>query len=235
MTDYSKERAVRDVLKYVEKVAVKNCNKKNAFGEAEVVKCYDSLVKKFGLLQNWSKLQLRTFVMAVFQFKTFWRFSDVQKIKLKNVQYDKEFFKFLISTSKTDQRGDGEFVYLTSSVNDTLNVFSIFCTYLHVMDFDSVKSENVFLFPPLNARQEILPGKPVSYNVALKNFKIMLQNADLDPKLYGLHSPRVGAATEVFFNNVPYHVIDQQGRWKSINSKFNYLRLNEKHLIKHLG
>jgi hypothetical protein len=234
MADCSKQRAVRDVLKYVEKVAVKNSNKKNAFGEAEVIKCYDSLVKKFGLLQNWSKLQLRTFVMAVFQFKTFCRFSDVEKIKLKDVHYDIEFFKFLISTSKTDQRGDGEFVYLTNSVNDPLDVFSIFCTYLHVMEFDNVESENVFLFPPLNAQQEIVPGKSISYNVALRNFKIMLQNADLDAKLFGLHSPRVGAATEAFFNNVPYHVIDQQGRWKSVNSKFNYLRLNEKHLIKRL-
>jgi hypothetical protein len=57
MPDYAKERVVKDVIKYVGKVAVKNYNKKSAFGEAEVAKCYDSLVKKCGNLNRWDKLQ----------------------------------------------------------------------------------------------------------------------------------------------------------------------------------
>jgi hypothetical protein len=62
----------------------------------------------------------------------------------------------------------------------------------------------------------------------------MLKNAGFDPKKFGLHSPRIGATTDAFFNGVPSHVIDQQGRWKSENSKYNYLRKNEKHLLFHI-
>jgi hypothetical protein len=153
---------------------------------------------------------------------------------LTDVQYDIEFFKIFISSSKTDQKGKGEYVYLTNCENDVLNAFDVFCNYLHVMDFDGVKAKNVYLFPPLDSKQNVLPGKSVSYNVALKNFKLMLSKAHLDARLFGLHSPRIGAATDAFFHNVPYHVIDQQGRWKSNNTKFNYLRLNEKHLITHI-
>jgi hypothetical protein len=59
----------------------------------------------------------------------------------------------------------------------------------------------------------------------------MLELAGFDPKKYGLHLPRIGATTDAFFNKLPDHVIDQRGRWKSKNSKFNYLRMNEKHFI----
>jgi hypothetical protein len=62
----------------------------------------------------------------------------------------------------------------------------------------------------------------------------MLSLAGFDAKNFGLHSPRIGAATDAFFHKVPDHVIDQRGRWKSKNSKYNYLRLNEKHMIAHL-
>jgi hypothetical protein len=62
----------------------------------------------------------------------------------------------------------------------------------------------------------------------------MLRCAGFDPKLFGLHLARIGATTDAFFNAVPDHVIDQQGRWKSENSKFGYLRKNEKHLLYHI-
>jgi hypothetical protein len=68
----------------------------------------------------------------------------------------------------------------------------------------------------------------------LKHFKAMLLSAGFEAKNFGLHSPRIGATTDTFFHKVPEHVIDQQGQWKSKNCKYNYLRLNEKHMIAHL-
>jgi hypothetical protein len=174
-------------------------------------------------------------MLAVFQHKTFCRFSDAQKIRLKDVIYDVDYFKMLIVSSKTDQCGKGEFVYLPKVGSEIPDMHMLMCKYVHLMEFVDTGTEKAYLFPPLTPKLDIVEGKALSYNVALKNFKIMLQHAHLDPKLYGLHSPRIGAATDAFFKNVPYHVIDQQGRWKSTNSKFNYLRLNESHLLHHIS
>jgi hypothetical protein len=75
--------------------------------------------------------------------------------------------------------------------------------------------------------------KPVSntklkYNTALACFKGMLKEAGLCAAEYGLHSPRVGAATEAYQNRVPGHIIDIRGRWKSASSKKRYCRPSEK-------
>jgi hypothetical protein len=60
----------------------------------------------------------------------------------------------------------------------------------------------------------------------------MLSFADLNPDLYGLHSPRIGGATDAFKNRVPKHIIDRQGRWKSAATKFSYLRFEEENFVK---
>jgi hypothetical protein len=76
-----------------------------------------------------------------------------------------------------------------------------------------------------------VPGKAVSYNAALKYFKNMLKDAGLDFKMFGLHSPRIGATGDAFQAKVPEHVIDRRGRWKSTNSKFGYLQKNESYFL----
>jgi hypothetical protein len=55
-------------------------------------------------------------------------------------------------------------------------------------------------------------------------FKKLCKNVGLDPKLYGLHSPRVGAATDAYLAGIPGPVIDLRGRWKSCNTKKRYCR-----------
>ena len=50
----------------------------------------------------------------------------------------------------------------------------------------------------------------------------------LDPKLYAMHSMRIGGATDAFRNNVPLHLIDSQGRWKSGQTKYHYLRVSDR-------
>ena len=59
----------------------------------------------------------------------------------------------------------------------------------------------------------------------------MLIFANLDPTLYGFHSPRIGGATDAFRNGIPDYVLDEQGRWKSTGTKFKYLRFDEKEFV----
>jgi integrase len=231
----SESRAVHDILKFIEKVGKRNSNKKCAFGEAELLTTYRYYVKKFGPFENWPLLESRTFMLALVQTVTFCRYSEIQNVEVNDIQFDTDYFKILIKKSKTDQQSRGEYVYIPKMLGTPIDGHMMFCLYLKRLDCGK-KSGNVKLFSSLkwNARKKIYemdPQKCLSYNVALKNFKNMLNSAGFIGSNFGLHSPRIGATTDAFFNKVPEHVIDQRGRWKSKNSKYNYLRLNEKHLI----
>jgi hypothetical protein len=62
--------------------------------------------------------------------------------------------------------------------------------------------------------------------------KNLLKFAGLDPKLYALHSLRIGAANNAFRSKVPLHIIDAKGRWKSKNSKYSYLRVQDRYVCR---
>jgi len=62
----------------------------------------------------------------------------------------------------------------------------------------------------------------------------MLLFAGLDAKKFSLHSPRIGGATDAFNNNIPHCVIDKQGRWKSSDIKYLYLRQKEDALVEQI-
>jgi hypothetical protein len=55
-------------------------------------------------------------------------------------------------------------------------------------------------------------------------FKKLLTVAGLYPRLYAMHSPRVGATTDAFAAGIADHVIDIRGRWKLAVTKYRYCR-----------
>jgi hypothetical protein len=237
MQNVANDALVNDVKKFCSKVTVIKTNKKEAFGIEEVTQLWSGLLKLHGEIETWPKLLLRTFMLAIFQHKTFCRFSDAQNILLRHIQFDTEYFKILIVKSKTDQIAKGQYVYLSKPVNANMDSHLLLCKYIQKVNFPDIN--DIYLFPPLKWDKKlsdyvVTTGKPVSYSVALRYFKSMLKSVNLDPQKFGLHSPRIGATTDAFFEGVPDHVIDQQGRWKSQNSKFGYLRKNEKHFLKHV-
>jgi hypothetical protein len=59
---------------------------------------------------------------------------------------------------------------------------------------------------------------------AYSAFKKLCVGAGLDAKRFGLHSLRAGATTDAFKNEVPGHLIDLRGRWRSANTKNRYCR-----------
>ena len=115
------------------------------------------------------------------------------------------------------------------------------CLYLQKMGLDSEGSpEEMYLFPPLAWSPSLceylaVKGKPVSYSQALSAFKSMLSFSKLNPRLYGLHSPRQGGTTEAFVNDVLSFVIDLQGRLRSESSKYCYIELSETEICQKLG
>jgi hypothetical protein len=150
MANYSADESVKTVKKFIEKSTRKIVNAKTAFGTDEVRRLFDFNVSRYGPVESWSKLLLRTFMLTVFQHKTFCRFSDVSKIKIDDVLFNADYFKIHISSSKTDQAAKGDSVYVAKSTSGFLDPHMLMCVYFHKMGFDhSSKNCDLYLFPPL--------------------------------------------------------------------------------------
>jgi len=147
MPNSIEDKTVQDVSRFLRKVCRKPVNKKAAFGSKEVKIVWNFIETKKGGLCNLTLAEFRTFVMAVFQHKTFARFSDVKVIQLRHVFYDLDFFKILIPVSKTDQAGSGAWVYLTRSVGGARCAHRLLCLYLNV--FHRHSDASAYLFPPI--------------------------------------------------------------------------------------
>ncbi len=77
----------------------------------------------------------------------------------------------------------------------------------------------------------MFPAKLFPIRRPISDFKAMLKFGGLDPKLYGLHSPRSGATTEAFHLGIAPHIIDLKGRWRSLNTKYHYLKLSHAAIV----
>jgi len=148
MPNHVEEKSVADTKKFVEKICPHVTNKKKPFGSSEVRVIFDHLLRKYGSIEKIPLPELRTFTLAVFQHKTFCRFSDIEKITLSDVLFHTDYFKIKISSSKTDQGGRGQQVFLTGDKNGFLDPHMLLCVYMHRMGFDNHSAE-VYLFPPL--------------------------------------------------------------------------------------
>jgi len=149
MPNFATDKTVLDTLKFAGKVCTHRSNKKAPFGSAEVRLVFDKLMSKYGRIENLSAVDLRTFVMAIVQHKTFCRFSDVSKIRLDDMIFHADYFKIHIKQSKTDQQGKGGWVYIPKDNSGFLDAHMLCCVYLHKLGLDN-KEPDMYLFPPLS-------------------------------------------------------------------------------------
>jgi hypothetical protein len=149
MPNHAMEHSVGQVKKFVEKVTVRNTKTRAAFGANEVRILWEKLCNKYGPIENWSKLQIRSFTLAIFQHSTFCRFSDINKIKMDDVLFHTDYFKVFIRCSKTDQAGNGSYVYVPKSRTGFRDPHMLMCVYIQKMELDKDGSTDMYLFPPL--------------------------------------------------------------------------------------
>ena len=86
-----------------------------------------------------------------------------------------------------------------------------------------------FLFPALSGFS-IPQSKPVSYSACNGQWKATLAKVGLpafEVKKLGLHSPRVGATSAAANHGLAIEVIQQAGRWQSVETPRSYIVANE--------
>jgi len=148
MPNYALHSSVSDTKKFAAKICEHSQNKKSAFDSVAIRKLWDSMFSKYGHIDNIPLPVLRTFVLCVFQHSTFCRFSDVEKITLDDLFFDTDYFKIKITSSKTDQAGRGEFVFLPKQNLSFTDPHMLLCLWLEKLD--APPHTRVYLFPPLS-------------------------------------------------------------------------------------
>ena len=120
----------------------------------------------------------------------------------------------------------GNTVYLPYK-SGWVNPYMLLCLYISVLSKDCEKLDDLYLFPPLMWNKDVKqwkfkPNCKISYSAAYSAFKKLLEKFGLDPKLFALHSPRVGGTTDLLQNKMPKRIIDKLGRWKCRKTKYRY-------------
>ena len=147
--DFVQDPMIKDMKRFLAKVCRHGNNKKEAFGSTQVRLLWNQIDKDGGL-EHITLVQLRTFVMTVFQHVTFCRFSDLCNLQLKDVRSAVDYFKIHILFSKADQAGVGQTVFIPNIDSVHCNPHMMMCLYLHQLDVNSVEGPGeMYLFPPL--------------------------------------------------------------------------------------
>ena len=233
---YSKNFSVtfRYITRYLDKFSVVRKLNRKGFRKDSLVVLWNRIFNAGGF-KCLTKLELRSFVMVNFCYYTLSRFDCITKIRLVDLHFEDDFFKVLISSSKTDQNAEGQYIFLPKKSFHC--PFKLLCNYIHIFDFDNM--QNPFLFPPLKWNKSAkswspCDGKPVSYSVAYKGFKSLLIKFNMSPSNLSLHSFRIGATTDAFEAGMPDHIIDRRGRWKNPKTKYSYVKNPDEDIVKSL-
>jgi len=148
-TDYTQDPTVTVMKIFTQKTCNRKTNKKHPFGAAEVRKIWNKIDENGGI-EKLDFKDFRTFMMAVFQHRTFCRFSDLKGITLEDVFFNADYFKIHVKFTKTDQQGGGQWLFLPKECTEYRDAHMLMCLYVHHLDLEvNVPSPHVYLFPPL--------------------------------------------------------------------------------------
>lgn len=140
-------------------------------------------------------------------------------LKVADVKESRNKAKFLLilRSSKTHGKGDHPHTVNIPQVVDINFSENLFDPYVALADFQARRPQacNFFVFAD---------GSPVKVEQIRAMFKRVLKLANFDPEIFDFHSYRVGRATELLANSVPFEIVKKWGNWKS-DSIWKYFKI----------
>ena len=165
--------------------------------------------------------------MSTLLYTGMMRFDDLIRVRRNDITFGPDYLQILIRSSKTDVCGEGQHVFISPTGNDRCPI-NLLVHYLKLSRQYSPSDSDLFLFRRIlgsgpRAKLSNL-NIPISYSQARTILKKFLHELGLDSSHLGLHSFRIGAATEANSNGVNAADIKNHGRWKSDTAKNLYIR-----------
>lgn len=201
-----------ETLKKVKLAAVKrmNVNKVKKTKKPMSVEDMEKMIQVIYLGRVKEKERQRFLVLMVFTFFGVKRFSDVNRVKVKDVDFKKDgSLEVFVRSSKTDSAGKGAVFKLTGQKNAGVSVGNIVSWYIRSLKLGSED----YLFCKLGSGGKVLGKDFLRYGEA----RVSLEKEQKKLGLEGLslHSGRVGGATEASALGVARAEIKEAGGWRS--------------------
>ena len=172
----------------------------------------------------------RTVASMVLSFSSLARFDCMSKLRLQDLQFYPENLQIYFPSSKADQLGRGEVVFVGTIGGSPYCPVLFMKAYTLRLQWEAF-SQNRFpfngpLFPALRSSggQSRLLESAFSRQGASKAFRETLSTMGVpNPNLFTLHSGRRGGATTAAMNGCSFLSIKRQGRWKSDSCPQRYI------------
>ena len=187
----------------------------------------------------------RTVTAMAFSFSTLARFNCMTKIKLRHIQFFEDGAQIFFPSSKTDQLGLGQYVFLNRIPNSHFCPVLLLKAYTLRLHFKAFLSGSFpfegFLFPGLRRirGRSVLTRLAFSRQGATKALRDLLSELGVpNPRAYTLHSGRRGGATFAAMNGCDFLSLKRQGRWRSDSSPQIYIDealMRNNHFTSYLG
>ncbi|XP_065195395.1 uncharacterized protein LOC135826722 [Sycon ciliatum] len=163
---------------------------------------------------------LQTITLIVLGFSAMLRWDELHRLTPSDISFTDTHMVISLQQRKNDQFRKGHQVYIARSGLTT-------CPVELVQRFLTAGKHlpHQPLFCRLGScrKQAILRPIAISYSCALEKVRKCLAIVGLDPKEYGLHSMRSGAASTAASAGTADRLIKRHGGWKSDSSKNRYI------------
>ena len=163
----------------------------------------------------------RFLIMKTICFLAAKRFSDIQKLKRKDIKVDKDGrVKIWMARSKTDAMGVGCHFKLTKSMLGSVSVTELIKWYLRSL---GAIGEDGYVFPVFR-KGKAVEKHVVSYDMARK--QLLKERVLLGLGQVSWHSGRIGGASEAARKGLSRSVIMHAGGWRS-RAVDSYIRVQD--------
>ncbi len=137
-------------------------------------------------------------------FETLCRQSELVRFDWEDFALDADGSGLLhLEQSKTDQDGEGDYLYLSRNTVNLLMRWQTFSGHRSGAIFRGIYSDGRM-------------GERLSVRGVQRCFKRIAQRLDLEPTIFSGHSTRVGAAQEMIERNIDSAKVMLSGRWKTM-------------------
>ena len=170
-------------------------------------------------------INLRKFTLLLLSFVGFFRFDEVQNLRVGDVAFFLTHMTIFLERSKTDVYRDGRTVFI-SRLHTPCCAVRILKRLLRRSGVSADADSYIF-----RAFQRVHKGK--AYRVRSENRPLsystgrtleLFARIGLDPKKFGLHSARSGGASCAANMGIPDRLFKRHGRWVSERAKDGYVR-----------
>jgi integrase len=205
--------SVRGVLAGARRTSTVGTSKKAAISVPELLQISEQLASEEGAQAA------RDRAMILLCFACAFRRSDIALLKLQDIDLTPEGVTVVLRRSKTDQAGEGRTLVIPLANNPKV------CPVLALKSWLVERGPSPGpLFLRIQCRSGAIVRKPVGGHVVWYALKEAARRAGLDPRRFGAHSLRSGAATAAADNGADIFEIMALTGHKRFDTAYRYVQ-----------